>query len=212
MKKQDIIEAYLNDVFLGESNYGVKAAAKDYFGKELSELTIRECAMLAGMVQSPNTTDPRKNTYERVYTSGDKVGQNKMDITNARTDKVINRMYGAGLISKEQRDAALADTVTILKTSARVNNAYENLYYIEYAIRQICSDILEQRGMLDTSANRSPWRTSSRAAGIRSTCASTPASNRACSGPSRSGRIIPAFPARRAPIRTPCSRRRRRSS
>ena len=155
MKKQDIIEAYLNDVFLGESNYGVKAAAKDYFGKELSELTIRECAMLAGMVQSPNTTDPRKNTYERVYTSGDKVGQNKMDITNARTDKVINRMYGAGLISKEQRDAALADTVTILKTSARVNNAYENLYYIEYAIRQICSDILEQRGMLDTSANRS---------------------------------------------------------
>lgn len=158
MSKEDILEAYLNDVFLGESNYGVKAAAKDYFGKELSELTIRECAMLAGMVQSPNTTDPRKNTYERFYKADDeaghKAGQNKMDITNARTDKVINRMYSAGLISKEQRDAALADTVTILKTSTRVNNAYGNLYYIEYAIRRICSDILEQRGMLDTSANR----------------------------------------------------------
>jgi penicillin-binding protein 1A len=154
MSKADILEAYLNDAYLGESNYGMKAAAKDYFGKDLSELTIRECAMLAGMIQSPNTTDPRKNTYERTYTTGEKAGQNKMDITNARTDKVINRMYSAGLISKEQRDAALADTVTILKTSERVNTTYENLYYIEYAIRQICSDILEQRGMLDTSANR----------------------------------------------------------
>ncbi|HWQ57598.1 MAG TPA: transglycosylase domain-containing protein [Clostridia bacterium] len=154
MSKEDILEAYLNDVFLGESNYGVKAAAKDYFGKELSELTIRECAMLAGMIQSPNTTDPRKNTYERTYTSGEKIGLNKMDITDARTDKVINRMYSAGLISKEQRDAALADTVAILETSTRASNAYENLYYIEYAVRQICSDILEQRGLLDTSANR----------------------------------------------------------
>lgn len=154
MSKSDILEAYLNDVYLGESNYGMKAAAKDYFGKDLSELTIRECAMLAGMIQSPNTTDPRKNTYERTYTSGENAGNNKMDITDARTDKVINRMYSAGFISKEQRDAALADTVTILKTSERTNNSYEYLYYIEYATRQICSDILDQRGMLDTSANR----------------------------------------------------------
>lgn len=155
IEKQDIIEAYLNDVYLGQSNYGVKAAAKDYFGKELSELTIRECAMLAGMIQSPNTTDPRKNTYERTYTTGVNAGKNKMDITDARTDKVINRMYSAGLISKEQRDAALADTVVIRRTSTRTSNTYAYLYYIEYAMRQICSDLLAQRGMLDTSANRS---------------------------------------------------------
>ena len=46
ISKDDILEAYLNDIYLGESNYGVKTAAMDYFGKELSELTIRECAML----------------------------------------------------------------------------------------------------------------------------------------------------------------------
>ena len=62
-----MLEAYLNDVYLGNSNYGVKTAAKDYFGKELSELTIRECAMIAGMIKAHNTTDPRKNTYERFY-------------------------------------------------------------------------------------------------------------------------------------------------
>lgn len=48
----------MNDVYLGDSNYGFKTAAKDYFGKELDELTIRECAMLAGMVQKPNVTNP----------------------------------------------------------------------------------------------------------------------------------------------------------
>ena len=42
MKKDDILEAYLNDIYLGGSNYGVKAAAHDFFGKELNELTIRE--------------------------------------------------------------------------------------------------------------------------------------------------------------------------
>ena len=53
VEKDQILEAYLNDIYLGGSNYGVKAAAKDYFGKELSELTIRECALLAGLTQSP---------------------------------------------------------------------------------------------------------------------------------------------------------------
>lgn len=154
LKKDKILEAYLNDVYLGQSNYGMKAAAKDYFGKALSELTIRECAMLAGMIQSPSTTDPRKNTYERTYTTGGHAGQNKMDVTNARTDKVINRMYGAGVISKAQRDAALADTVSIRKTSVRRDNSYGNLYFIEYAVRQICVDILEQRGLPNTSSNR----------------------------------------------------------
>lgn len=154
LDKEDILEAYLNEVYLGQSNYGMKAAAKDYFGKDLSELTIRECAMLAGMIQSPNTTDPRKNTYTRTYAEGsEKAGQNKMDITDARTDKVINRMYSAGFISAEQRDAALTDTVNILETSTRTSpDGY--LYYTEYALRQIVTDLLAQRGLLDTSANR----------------------------------------------------------
>ena len=68
MEKYDILVAYMNDVYLGGSNYGFKTAAKDYFGKELSELTIRECAMLAGMVQKPHYTNPRSNIYSRTLT------------------------------------------------------------------------------------------------------------------------------------------------
>ena len=63
--KDQIMEAYLNTIWLGGSNYGVKAAAKDYFGKELNELSLRECAMLAGITRNPWQYDPRANTYTR---------------------------------------------------------------------------------------------------------------------------------------------------
>lgn len=149
ISKSDVLEAYLNDVYLGSSNYGIKTAAKDYFGKELSELTIRECAMIAGMIQAPNRTDPRKNMYERFYESG----ENKMDITDERTDTVIDKMYDAGFITKEQRDAALTDSVHVLKESQR-SNTDDLLYFVEYATQDVVSHLLSQRELLDTKANR----------------------------------------------------------
>ncbi len=62
--KDQILEAYLNTIHLGESNYGVKAAAKDYFNKELDELTLMECATLAGTTKNPYLYNPRKNLYD----------------------------------------------------------------------------------------------------------------------------------------------------
>ncbi|MBQ9832704.1 MAG: PBP1A family penicillin-binding protein [Clostridia bacterium] len=149
IEKDDILEAYLNDVYLGGSNYGVKAAAKDYFGKELSALTVRECAMIAAMIQKPQYYNPRLNTYSRFNEDG----TNKMSNTDGRTDLVIERMYEAGFITKEQKDNALADTVTILENSAR-SNIYDMPYFVEYAIRDIVVHLIEQRGLLDTPANR----------------------------------------------------------
>lgn len=149
LSKDEILEAYLNNVFLGDSNYGVKTAAKDYFGKELKELSIRECAMLAGMVQKPYETDPRANTYKRTYDDG----RNKMDITDARTDVVIECMYEAGFITLEQKEAALDETVYILEQSEK-KQLYDMPYFVEYAIYDVITHILEQREMLDTKTNR----------------------------------------------------------
>ena len=156
IEKGDVMEAYLNDVYLGSSNYGVKTAARDYFNKELSELTIRECAMIAGMIQAPNRYDPRKNTYERTYAESDgpeKAGKNKMDVTDGRTNDVIEKMYKAGFITKDQRDAALKEKVKIVETSQR-SNKDDMLYFVEYATREIVSHMLAEKGLLDTNANR----------------------------------------------------------
>lgn len=149
VEKDDILEAYMNDVYLGESNYGMKAAANDYFGKELSELSIRECAMLAGLVQQPSYTNPRANTYERFYEDG----TNKMDRTNSRTDTVIWAMYNAGFISSAQRDGALNDTVTILQKS-KATSIYDMPYFVEYAVYDVVTCMLEQRELPDTTSNR----------------------------------------------------------
>ena len=141
--KDTILEAYLNDVDLGESNYGVKSGAKDFFGKELSELTIRECAMLAGLTQSPYRYDPRRNMYQR----------DKMEVTDERTNQVLSRMYQAGLITKEQYDSALTEQVHIVEVSVQ-KQMYDMAYFVEYAIKDVVTHLLEKRGLSNTSANR----------------------------------------------------------
>ena len=141
--KDTILEAYLNDVDLGESNYGVKSGAKDYFGKELSELTIRECAMLAGLTQAPYRYDPRKNMYQR----------DKMEVTNSRTDQVLSRMYQAGFITKDQYDSALTEQVSIVEVSQQ-KQMYDMAYFVEYAISDVVTHMLEKRGLSNTTANR----------------------------------------------------------
>ncbi|MEA4937996.1 MAG: transglycosylase domain-containing protein [Christensenella sp.] len=143
ISKDDILEAYLNDVPLGESNYGVKTAAKDYFGKELSELTVRECAMLAGLPQAPYRYDPRKNMYQR----------DKMEVTDERTNQVLSRMYQAGFITKEQYNSALTEQVHIIEVSQQ-KQLYQMAYFVEYAVNDVITNLLQKRGLSNTTANR----------------------------------------------------------
>ena len=141
--KDEILEAYLNDIYLGQSNYGVKTAAMDYFGKELSELTVRECAMLAGLPQAPYSYDPRRNMYVR----------DKMEITDNRTNQVLARMYQAGYITTEQFNGAMNETVRILEVSQQ-KQMYDMPYFVEYAIYDVITHLLAQRELADTAANR----------------------------------------------------------
>ena len=149
LSKDKILEAYMNDVFLGESNYGFAAAAKDYFGKTLNELTIRECAMLAGMVQKPYYTNPRANTYTRFYEDG----TNKMDVTDKRTNMVLAAMYKAGCITYDQYKSALDEKVHIVEKSERTK-LYDMPYFVEYGVYDVITHLLEQRGLEDTKNNR----------------------------------------------------------
>ena len=148
--KDSILEAYLNEVYFGDQNYGIKAAAKDYYGKELSELTIRECAMLAGMIQKPNGYNPRLNTYVRI---DKETGENQMKRTNDRTDWVIRKMYAAGFINLEQRDKALSEEVSIVEKSTKAQG-YDHAYFVEDVIYDVETHLLKQRGLPDTTANR----------------------------------------------------------
>ncbi len=148
--KDQILENYLNTIFLGGNYYGVKVAAYGYFGKELSELTLRECAMLAGMTRSPNYYNPRRNFYSR-----NTEGSNTADITNNRTDYVLRQMLENGMITTQEYQAALdPSTATVLETSPASSDLYPYTHYVEYAISDVVDTFLDLNGLEDTSANR----------------------------------------------------------
>ncbi len=142
--KEEILEAYLNTIHLGGSNYGVKAAAMDYFGKSLSALTVRECAMLAGITQYPYQYNPRRCYYVSM----------QPELINDRTDEVLKKMYTAGFISLEQYNYALNDAVSVIEES-QVSQMYEMPYFVEYAIYDVITHLLKQRNLQDTKQNRS---------------------------------------------------------
>lgn len=141
--KNDILEAYLNTIHLGSSNYGVKAAALDYFNKDLDELSLRECAMLAGITRYPYYYNPRRCYYTVEDPS----------IINIRTNDVLYQMYIAELITETEYQNALNDTVKIVEES-QVLAMYDMPYFVEYAVYDVITHFLKQRNMQDTLDNR----------------------------------------------------------
>lgn len=89
--KDEILSLYLNQIYLGEGAYGVEAAARTYFGKYSSELTLAECAMIAGIPRSPILYSPI-GSPERA---------------RGRMKVVLGRLLGEGYISQEEHDLAL---------------------------------------------------------------------------------------------------------
>lgn len=139
--KDQILEAYLNTIHLGASNYGVKAAAKDYFGKELNKLTLQECALLAGITKNPWRYDPRANFYDR----------NKPEWTIDRTNLVLSKMYENGYITKTEYENARIDSVDEAKNTFNIieepsNNDYPMKYFIEYVIQDVRDRLMEAKG------------------------------------------------------------------
>ena len=155
--KEQILESYLNTIYLGESYYGVKTAAYGYFGKELEELTLRECAMLAGIARSPYYYNPRSNFYSR----------QTPDVTNNRTNYALRQMYECQFITYAEYQAALdEDTATVLSQAPNSNaTMYDYPYYVEYAVEDVIDELLELNALENTSANRARMETELRTGG-----------------------------------------------
>ncbi len=163
MEKDDILEAYLNDIYLGGSNYGVKTAAKDYFSKELTELSIRECAMIAGLTQNPYRYNPRLNYYWEYY-GRDPDAYEKYTVY--RTNTVLARMYENDKITREQYLAALDEDVAINQFSEN-SRMYEHAYFVEYCIDDVITHWMEQDHVANNSQNRQIYENKLRTGGYR---------------------------------------------
>lgn len=148
--KEEILESYLNTIYLGESYYGVKVAASGFFGKELNQLTLRECAMMAGMTTNPYYYNCRRNFYMRKSDTMDYAA-----ITNNRTNYVLRMMYENQFITHgEYTEALKVETAHVLPESPESKELYPYVHYVEYAVQDVVRTLLKIRGLENTSANR----------------------------------------------------------
>ncbi len=134
--KKDILEAYLNTVSLGAGCYGVKTAAETYFGKSVDELTLAECATLAGITQAPYSKNPYAN-YEKCM---------------ERKNTCLWYMMDEGKITEKQYNKLKKKDVKILEQSATSGEEGENddvkilSWYEEYVIDEVIADLQTEYG------------------------------------------------------------------
>jgi penicillin-binding protein 1A len=130
LTKQNILYLYLNEIYLGHGAYGVQAAAKVYFDKDVSDLTIAECALIAGMPQAPGIYSPHKNPKK----------------AKERQTYVLRRMLENHYISQSEHDAALKEELRV-HDDVDVNPRYSP-YYVE-TIRRRLIDKYGERAVYD---------------------------------------------------------------
>ena len=137
MDKQTIIGNYLNTINLGNGYYGVQTAAQGYFGKDVSELSLSECAVIASITQSPSSLNPVKYPAEN----------------QKRQLKVLNNMRNQGYISQAEYDEAVSDDVYARIQDRKIEVASSTYsYFVDALIDQLIKDLMEQKGYTETQA------------------------------------------------------------
>ncbi len=120
--KQDILESYLNEIYLGQAGfvsiYGVREAAHRYFGKTLQELTVEEVAMIAGLIKGPNSYAPTKHP----------------ELAKQRRDVVLQRLRETGLLTEEAWKLAVNEPVRVTPSEDVLTDAP---YFVDTVLRQV---------------------------------------------------------------------------
>lgn len=134
--KNEIIEAYLNTIFLSEGCYGVKTAAEKYFGKDVSDLNVAECACIAAITQYPSRYNPLRNPEKN----------------RQRQLWILEQMLQQGYITEQEYNDAVAyemvftnsenyqgSQITDSKEGANENKI--DSYYVDYVIKTVIDDL-----------------------------------------------------------------------
>lgn len=120
LNKEQILEMYMNNVYLGSGAYGVQGASETYFNKKLNQLTLGEMALIAGLPQAPSVYSPFNNK----------------DLAIKRRNKVLERMYKMHYIDKDTMKKAQKEDVK-LTSVPRYYTLNKAPYFCDYVIREL---------------------------------------------------------------------------
>lgn len=136
--KEWVLENYLNTINLGQNTLGVQAASRRYFGKDVSELTLSEAAVIAGITKNPSAYNPVSHP----------------DKNEERRKLVLKNMRDQEYISENEYEEALTDDVYSRIQQVNIEYAEENpnSYFVDSVIDQVVQDLVEKKGYTDTQA------------------------------------------------------------
>ena len=141
LSKDEVLNAYLNAIYVGPNLYGVQTGAKYYFNKTVSNLSVAECAYLAGINNSPNSYNPFS-------------GKDNADLINKRTKTVLSKMKDLEYISEDTYDTAVAEVdrgLNFVKGNIPDNEPVYS-YHTDALIPEVISDIANKYHISQTFA------------------------------------------------------------
>jgi penicillin-binding protein 1A len=154
--KQEILELYLNTIYLGNSCYGVQTAAQYYFGKDVSQLTTAECACLIGITNNPSMYSPMRTDSQNNHVLRDDAHVKK---NKDRQESILEQMEKQGYLDKAGYDEAAAQTLSFNETAVSAPEETEedtgsanNSFFVDQVIRDVVSDLQEKLNISEQAA------------------------------------------------------------
>ena len=136
--KETILEAYLNTISFTGTIQGVQTAAMEYFNKDVSQLTLWECATIASITKNPTNYNP--------YT-------NPENLINRRNFLLYN-MKDQGIISEEEYQDAIAQPLVLAEEDTSKTTATNNSYFTDALFEEVVDDIMEKEGITEAAAQQ----------------------------------------------------------
>ncbi|MGM9521861.1 MAG: transglycosylase domain-containing protein [Oscillospiraceae bacterium] len=138
-EKWEIIEGYLNQVYFGHKQYGIGAAAKYYFDKDVSELTLAEMCSIVGITNNPSLYSPKVNPENN----------------KRRQETILDKMLEQGYISQAEHDAAVAEELNFtFNTSGSGSDTEIYTWFEEAVIEDVTNYLAESRGVSARTARQ----------------------------------------------------------
>ncbi|MBR5227444.1 MAG: PBP1A family penicillin-binding protein [Clostridia bacterium] len=140
LNKSQILEAYLNTIYMGEGAYGVQAASNTLFAKDVKELNLAESACLAAIIQAPETYNPYN-------------GDSNKESLIERQKLVLSKMLQLNKITQEEHDEALTAEL-VFKKGELAASAAATTYYVDAVIEAVIKDLMETKNITEGVATK----------------------------------------------------------
>lgn len=142
MSKDEIIEMYMNTIYLGQGCHGVQTAANVYFSKDVSKLSLAECASIAGITQYPSKYDPLLNP----------------EANKEKQETVLAKMLELEMITQEEHDAAVAEELKLVKGVTEIGRGQIQSYFTDQIVIDVLNDLMEKNHMSEADATKALFK------------------------------------------------------